>query len=50
MKAVTFRGGTQTGSVCGAIAGSLMAIGFADIDDPNASNELIRKIRETITD
>ncbi len=47
MKASThFRGGMQMGSVCGAITGSLMALGLAGIDDTRALNELYRKFRE----
>ena len=47
MKAATyFRGGMQTGSVCGAVTGSLMALGAAGLDDPQAANDLIRKVRE----
>ena len=47
MKAATyFRGGMQMGSVCGAVTGSLLALGLAGIDDPQASNELIRMVRE----
>ena len=47
MKAATyFRGGMQMGSVCGAVTGSLMAIGLAGVDDPDIPGELFRKIRE----
>ena len=47
MKAATFfRGGMQMGSVCGAVTGALLALGFSDIDDPQAANEVIRRIRE----
>ena len=47
MKAATyFRGGMQIGSVCGAITGSLMALGLAGVNDPEAPNEIFRKIRE----
>ncbi|MBR2823238.1 MAG: C_GCAxxG_C_C family protein [Clostridia bacterium] len=47
MKAATyFRGGMQMGSVCGAVTGSLLALGLAGVDDPQASNEIIRKVRE----
>ena len=47
MKAATFfRGGMQMGSVCGAITGSLMALGLAGIDEAEALNGLYRKIRE----
>ena len=47
MKAATyFRGGMQIGSVCGAITGSLMALGFAGLDDAQVSNDLIRRVRE----
>ena len=47
MKAATyFRGGMQMGSVCGAITGSLIALGMAGIDDPQISNDLIRKVRD----
>ena len=47
MKAATyFRGGMQMGSVCGAITGSLMALGLAGVDDPQAANDLIRKVRD----
>ena len=47
MKAATyFRGGMQMGSVCGAVTGSLLALGLAGIDDPQASNELIRMVKE----
>ena len=47
MKAATFfRGGMQTGSVCGAVTGSLMALGLAGVKDPDAANEIFRKVRE----
>ena len=47
MKAATyFRGGMQMGSVCGAITGSLMAIGLAGVDDPQIPGELLRKVKE----
>ena len=47
MRAATcFRGGMQIGSVCGAITGSLMALGLAGVNDPEAPNEIFRKIRE----
>ena len=47
MKAATyFRGGMQIGSVCGAVTGGLLALGLAGVDNPQASNELIRKVRE----
>ena len=47
MKAATFfRGGMQTGSVCGAITGALMALGLAGAEDPQAANDLIRKVRD----
>lgn len=44
--ATFFRGGMQMGSVCGAITGSLMALGLAGIDDTAVLNEFYRKIRE----
>ena len=44
--AIYFRGGMQMGSVCGAITGSLMTLGLAGVDDPQAANDLIRKVRE----
>lgn len=43
--ATYFRGGMQIGSVCGAITGSLMALGLAGLSDPAIANELLRKIR-----
>ena len=47
MKAATyFRGGMQMGSVCGAVTGSLMALGLAGVDDPQAADGLIRKVRD----
>ena len=47
MRAATFfRGGMQMGSVCGAVTGALLALGFSGIDDPQAANEVIRRIRE----
>ena len=47
MKAATFfRGGMQMGSVCGAVTGALLALGMAGIDDPQAANEVIRRIKE----
>ena len=47
MKAATFfRGGMQTGSVCGAVTGALLALGMAGVDDPQAANEVIRRIKE----
>ena len=47
MKAATyFRGGMQIGSVCGAVTGSLLALGLAGVDDPQVSAGLIRKVRE----
>ncbi|MBQ8094746.1 MAG: C_GCAxxG_C_C family protein [Clostridia bacterium] len=46
MKAATyFRGGMQTGSACGAITGSLMALGLSGLDDPAAANRLLREIK-----
>ncbi len=33
------------GSVCGAITGSLMALGLAGVDDAQTANDLIRKVR-----
>ena len=46
-KAATyFRGGMQTGSVCGAVTGSLLALGLSGLDDPQAANDLIRQVRE----
>ena len=44
--ATFFRGGMLMGSVCGAITGSLMALGLAGVEDSGAVNELYRKIRE----
>ena len=47
MKAATyFRGGMQMGSVCGAVTGSLMVLGLAGVDDPQAANEIIRNVRQ----
>ena len=47
MKAATFfRGGMQTGSVCGAVTGALLALGMAGVDNPEAANEVIRRIKE----
>ena len=47
MKAATFfRGGMQMGSVCGAVTGALLALGMAGVDDLQAANEVIRRIRE----
>ena len=47
MKAATyFRGGMQIGSVCGAVTGSLLALGLAGLEDAQISSDLIRKIRE----
>ena len=47
MKAATyFRGGMQSGAVCGAVTGSLLALGLAGLDDPEACNELMRKVKE----
>ena len=47
MKAATyFRGGMQIGSVCGAMTGGLMALGLAGLNDPQISNEYLRRIRE----
>lgn len=47
MKAATFfRGGMQIGSVCGAITGSLMALGLAGLDDPAISNEFLRRVKK----
>lgn len=47
MKAATyFRGGMQTGSVCGAITGSLLAAGLAGIDDPDVPGEIFRRFRD----
>ncbi len=46
MKAATyFRGGMQMGSVCGAVTGSLLALGLSGMDDPQTANDLIRKVR-----
>lgn len=47
MKAATyFRGGMQMGSVCGAVTGCLLALGLSGVDDPQAANELVRRVRE----
>ena len=47
LKAATcFRGGMQMGSVCGAVTGGLLALGLAGIEDREAVDEYIRKIRE----
>lgn len=47
MKAATyFRGGMQMGSVCGAVTGALMALGFAGVDDPRIGNQLIQTMKE----
>ncbi len=47
MKAATFfRGGMQTGSVCGAVTGGLMALGLAGAEDSRAAGDLIRKVRD----
>ena len=47
MKAATFfRGGMQIGSVCGAITGSLMALGLAGLTDPAVTNEFLRRVKE----
>ncbi len=47
MKAATFfRGGMQIGSVCGAITGSLLALGLAGVDDSHTAGDLIRKVRD----
>ena len=43
--ATYFRGGMQMGSVCGAVTGGLMALGFAGLDDAAISNEFIRQVR-----
>jgi len=46
LKAATyFRGGMQIGSVCGAVTGALMALGFAGLEDAAVSNALIRKVK-----
>ena len=34
------------GSVCGAVTGSLIALGLAGVEDPQAANDLIRKVRD----
>ena len=48
MRAATyFRGGMQIGSVCGAITGSLLALGLAGLDSPAVSNELIRRVKSS---
>ena len=44
--ATFFRGGMQIGSVCGAITGSLMALGLAGLNDAQICNEVFRKVRE----
>ena len=47
MKAATFfRGGMQTGAVCGTITGGLMALGLAGLDDAQTATDFIRKVRE----
>lgn len=47
MKAATyFRGGMQTGAVCGAVTGGLLALGLAGVDDPKAADTLIRTIKQ----
>ncbi|MBR1607950.1 MAG: C_GCAxxG_C_C family protein [Clostridia bacterium] len=43
--ATYFRGGMQMGSVCGAVTGGLMALGFAGLSDPAVSNDFIRRVR-----
>ena len=46
MKAASyFRGGMQMGSACGALTGALMALGLAGLDDSQAANDLIRRVR-----
>ena len=46
VKAATyFRGGMQMGSVCGAVTGGLMALGFAGLNDAAISNTFIRKVK-----
>ncbi len=48
MKAAAyFRGGMQMGSVCGAVTGSLMALGLAGLNDAALANSLIRRVKET---
>ena len=44
--ATFFRGGMQMGSVCGALTGSLMALGLAGISEADAANTLFRRFRE----
>ena len=47
MKAATyFRGGMQTGAVCGAVTGGLLALGLAGVDDPKVADTLIRTIKQ----
>ena len=47
MSAATyFRGGMQMGSVCGAITGSLMALGLSGIDDAQVLNGFYNSIRQ----
>ena len=47
MKAATyFRGGMQAGLVCGAVTGSLLALGLAGVDDPQAADRVIRRVKE----
>ena len=45
--ATFFRGGMQMGSVCGAVTGSLMALGLAGLNDAALANSLIRRVKET---
>lgn len=43
--ATYFRGGMQIGSVCGAITGSLMALGLAGVDDPSVPNMVFQRLK-----
>ena len=43
--AAAFGGGMRIGSVCGAITGGIMALGFAGVDDAKTINSFFRKVR-----
>ena len=44
--AAFFRGGMQAGEACGAVTGSLIALGLAGAEDREAADALLRQVRE----
>ena len=42
-----FRGGMQMGSVCGAVTGGLMVLGYSGLSDASVSNGFIQSVKAT---